>query len=285
MVATTALAAYPAEDARHGHRAALAALRDAVARNAYLWRHTGDPGAPVPGLTWTAAETAAHVVGDLRDHTEALIRAANGYRDGTETGEGSPAQRSALANAAHLTTVRHRDLRKLASMLEEQSGRYLAAVAGIDESAAGPTPNGLVLTPPTMTALLLGEQLVHGLDIARAAGRPWLISHGDALSVIPGVLAVAPHYVHPVRSADQRVSFELRIRGGGRYRLAVHDGAAEITAAGERADCVITADPVAFLQLGYGRIPQWVPIVRGKLVAGGKKPWLATKFATLLTRP
>ena len=48
---------------------------------------------------------------------------------------------------------------------------------------------------------------------------------------------------------------------------------------------MITADPVAFLLLGYGRISQWSPILRGKLRAGGRKPWLAMKFATLLASP
>src|SRR5271165_2572012 len=95
----------------------------------------------------------------------------------------------------------------------------------------------------------------HGLDIARAAHRTWSISREDALLIIPGVFSMAPHYVHPSRGAGLRASFELRMRGGGRYRLAVHRGTAHISAAGDKADCVITADPVAFLLLGYGRIP------------------------------
>ena len=108
---------------------------------------------------------------------------------------------------------------------------------------------------------------------------------GDALLVIPGVLTVAPQYLRPSRAAGMRVSFELRMRGGSSYRMAVEDGAAVVTAAGERADCTITADPVAFLLLGYGRIPQWSPVIRGQLRPGGRKPWLAMKFGTLLSSP
>jgi hypothetical protein len=37
--------------------------------------------------------------------------------------------------------------------------------------------------------------------------------------------------------------------------MVIADGTATVAAAGERADCVITADPVAFLLLGYGRSP------------------------------
>lgn len=59
----------------------------------------------------------------------------------------------------------------------------------------------------------------------------------------------------------------------------------KFTAAGEKADCVITADPVAFLQLAYGRIPPWRPVIGGKMFASGRKPWLAVKFGTLLSSP
>ena len=107
----------------------------------------------------------------------------------------------------------------------------------------------------------------------------------DALLVIPGVLSVAPQYLRPQRAASVHVSFELRMRGGASYRMAVDDGTAVVGAAGEKADCVITADPVAFLLLGYGRISQLSPVLRGQLRPGGRKPWLAMKFGTLLSSP
>ncbi len=283
MTAAPTRPADPVDDARRAHAAALAALRAAVSRSADLWRRTPDPRARVPGLTWTAAETAAHVVGDLRDNTEAL--AGNTGTDDVATQGGSPSRRSAVVNAQHLAAVQERDMRRLADMLEGQAEKYIAAAAGSDENADILTANGLVMSPPIMTSLLLGEQLLHGLDIARAAREAWVIDRSDALLVIPGVLAVAPGYLRSSVSDNLNVSYELRIRGGGRYRMAVCNGAAEITAAGKKADCVITADPVAFLQLGYGRIPQWRPIVGGKMFASGRKPWLAVKFATLLSSP
>jgi hypothetical protein len=242
----------------------------------------------VPGLTWTAGETAAHVVGDLRDYTSAVTRYAHGYMTHADRNSGSPSALSAIVNARHLTVVPERNLPRLADMVEAEVERYLAvaaATADQSEGAAIQTPNGLVLTVPTMTTLLLGEQLIHGLDIARAAQIAWPISRTDALFVIPGVLSVAPQYLHPRRSANLSVSYELRMRGGSRYRMVIRYGAAVVTAPGAKADCTITADPVAFLLLGYGRAPQWPQIVRGKLRAGGRKPWLATRFGGLLTSP
>src|SRR5215217_6714082 len=275
----------PAEDPRREYGPTLNALRDAVVRTADLWRNIDRPDALAPGLIWTAAETAAHVVGDLRDYTQALTRHANGYMTHANRPMESPSRLSAKVNARHLEEIPERNLHRLADMLEQAFATYQEAAASADTCAKIPTPNGLVIDPSTMAALLLGEQLVHGLDVSRAAGRPWTVAPADALLVIPGVLSIAPQYLRPKRAAGVQVSFELRMRGGASYRLAVDDGAAVVSTAGERADCVISADPVAFLLLGYGRIPQWSPVLRGQLRPGGRKPWLAMKFGTLLQRP
>jgi hypothetical protein len=275
----------PAEDTRHAYGPTLNALRDAVARSAELWRHIDKPDAPAPGLAWTAAETAAHVVGDLRDYTQALTRHANGYMTHANRPTESPSRLSAKVNARHLEEVPERNLHRLADMLEYAADAYLNVAVNVDPSVDIATPNGLVIAPCTIAALLLGEQLIHGLDIARTANIPWPIPAADALMVIPGVLTVAPQYLHPRRAAGVHVSFELRMRGGASYRMAVDNGTAVVTAPGQRADCTITADPVAFLLLGYGRISQLSPVLRGQLRAGGRKPWLAMKFGRLISSP
>jgi hypothetical protein len=40
-------------------------------------------------------------------------------------------------------------------------------------------------------------------------------------------------------------------------------------------DCRISADPVSLLEVLYGRESQWPAVLRGRLVAFGRKPWLA----------
>lgn len=275
----------PAEDTRRAYRPTLNTLRVAVARSADLWRNIDKPDAPAPGLQWTAAETAAHVVGDLRDYTQALTRHTGGYMTHANRPTESPSRLSAKVNARHLEEIRERNLSRLADMLGVAADAYLNAAANADLSAEIATPNGLVIGPPTMAALLLGEQLIHGLDISRTAKIRWPIAADDAFLVIPGVLTVAPQYLRPQRAAGVRISFELRMRGGASYRLAVDDGTAVVTAPGEKADCHIIADPVAFLLLGYGRIGQLSPVLRGQLRPGGRKPWLAMRFGTLLDSP
>lgn len=277
----------PVDDVRRADAQARSALADAVARSAQLWRSITDSSAPVPGLSWTAGQTAAHVVGDMREYTDVLIRHVNGETAAIDIPAGSPAQARNSANDRHLVDVPERDLRRLADLLEETAAKYLAAAAAIDpsERAELPTADGLVLEPAVMTCLLLGEQLAHGLDIARSAHRPWNIEADDTLLVIPAVLSLVPKYLRRSRTANANISFELRLRGARRYRLAIVNGTGVVTAAGEKADCVITADPVSFLLLGLGRVPQLPQLLRGKLRAGGRKPWLAAKFGTLLESP
>lgn len=287
MTTVPVLPAGPVDEVRRADARTRAALYHAVERTARLWRSVDDPAAPVPGLAWTAGEVAAHVVGDMGEYAAALTAHVAGSASVTELPDGSPARLRTAVNAGHLDEVRERDPRRLADMLEETAAKYLAVAAGLDpsEHSAILTADSLVLEPAVMTCLLLGEQLVHGLDIARAAGRRWVISREDALLVIPAVLALTPKYLRPSRTQNLRASFELRMSGGGRYRIAIDNGAGTVTTAGEKADCVITADPVTFLLLGFDRVPQWPQILRGRLRAGGRKPWLAAKFATLLASP
>jgi len=287
MKTMPAASAGPVDDVRRADAQARAALADAVARSAQLWRSIGQSTAPVPGLAWTAGQTAAHVVGDMRQYTEALTRHMNGDQAAINIPDGSPAWARTEVNDQHLIDVSERDLRRLADMLEETAASYLAVASAVDtsEPAAILTADGLVLEPAVMTCLLLGEQLVHGLDIARGAHRSWSISDDDALLVIPAVLALAPKYLMRSRTKNLNISFELRMRGARRYRMAITNGTGAVTVAGEKADCVIAADPVTFLLIGFGRVPQLPQILRGKLRAGGRKPWLAAKFGTLLASP
>ena len=132
----------PAEDTRQAYGPTLNALRDAVARSADLWRRIDNPGAPAPGLIWTAAETAAHVVGDLRDYTQALTRHANGYMTHANRPTESPSRLSAKVNARHLEEVPERNLHRLADMLESSADAYLNAAATADPSVEIATPTG-----------------------------------------------------------------------------------------------------------------------------------------------
>ena len=260
---------------------ALAALATAAGRTAQLLRRIPDPGARVPGLTWTVAEVAAHLVADLRVYTDLVA----GRAGGQPLGSGTAAELNAAENRRQLAAFPERDLGRLAAELTDTVPAYLAAAAAAPRAERVSTPIGIGMTPATVTAILLGEQLVHGLDLARGAGLSWPIGAADARLVIPGLMALLPSYLDRDRARGLHIRYELRLGGALRYHLAVVDGTGTVSAATGRADCVITADPVAFLLVGYGRTGQWGPILRGKLRAGGRKPWLGFRFAALTVNP
>jgi uncharacterized protein (TIGR03083 family) len=261
-----------------------AALTAAAARNAEQLRRVTDPAAPVPGLDWTVAELAAHLVADLREYTDVIA------------GHGpEPAMAPEWATtAADLTTADNRrqlaghperDPNRLAAELAEAMPAFLAAAAAAPAGEPVSTPFAMAVRPATITAIVLGEQLVHGLDLARAAGRPWPITAGDARLVLPGLMDVLPDYIDRQRARGLRVTYELRFGGDLRYQLTIADGTGTVGAPSGRPDCVITADPVAFLLVGYGRIGQLGPTLRGKIRAGGRKPWLGLRFGRLTVNP
>jgi uncharacterized protein (TIGR03083 family) len=262
------------------------ALQTAAARTAELLRAVTTPDAAVPGMTWTVAETAAHLIGELRDYTAFLTGERPAHESVAVTRNGrTPSEQGAISNAAQLAGFAERDLAKLADLLVPATQDFAAAAAGRPAGSRVLTGNGLNMSVPTMTAALLSEQVVHGLDIARAVNRPWPISRADALVIVDGVMDMVPDYVDRQRAAGLHRSFELRLRGGPRYRLVVDDGTASLTEPGGPVDCWISADPVAFVLVGYGRTGQWGRILRGKMLAGGRKPWLGFGFGNLLTGP
>ena len=77
------------------------------------------------------------------------------------------------------------------------------------------------------------------------------------------------------------------MRGDGpRYVIKVADGTAEVRAAGGPVDCVISGDPVTFLLVGYGRMPLGPrALMRGGMLARGRRPWLGLRFKNLFFNP
>lgn len=140
----------------------------------------------------------------------------------------------------------------------------------------------------SVTATLLGEVLIHGYDIAQASRQPWLIPPTHAGLVFSGALPMLPYFVNHAAAAGVRASFDLRLRDkdSPRVRLAFDDGTLDVASGpAEPVDCHLSADPTAFLLVMYGRQGPLRPALTGKVVAWGRKPWLAFRMPSLLQRP
>jgi MDMPI C-terminal domain len=267
-------------DTATGPKTTAQALLDAAARTASLLTAVTDPARVASPTTWTIAETAAHIVAELGTHADL---AENGRLP--QLGDVSAAQRGRRANAEQLGGFAERDLATLAAQVVPAAAHAVDVIGSLPADRRIASSNALMWTPEQTLALLLGEQLLHGHDIAKAAGLPWQISRSDALLVAAGAILVLPDYLRPAGKPGRAMSFELRLRGGARYRLEVAGDTATVGPAGQPADCVITADPAAFVLVGYGRVSPLTAALTGRIITSGRKPWLGLAFGRLFESP
>lgn len=270
----------------HGEvRAALAA---AAGRTASLLRTAGDGTRGASGLAWTVGEVGAHMAVTLLAYTAAVDGRPEVVEPHIPDTERFSDRLSAVTSSS-LAVEPERDPAVLADLVVERMNGFLAATAGRPGHERVSTDwyrRGASLSLATATGLLLGEQVVHGYDIARSLGRPWPIDPVDARLVIAAIAAMMPLAVDPDRTAGVEASFGLHVRGGPRFGVHVERGTAAVGQVGARPiDCHISADPVAFLLVAYGRVGQWGPIARGRLLSWGRKPWLALRFKGMFFNP
>lgn len=236
-----------------------------------------DTSVPVPGLDWTAGETGAHLV----TLTSWFVDYVTGRKKPPVTTAELPA-----FNAERIANFTERDGVRLAGHLHDTVQDFLATTSEYRGEDPFPWYDDQTVDVAAGTCILLGELVVHGRDLASAVGRPWSINPDDARLILAGMLSVVPLYVDHEQARGVRVTYQIRVKGSPPVYLRFTDGELDVTSAQVRpVDCRITADPVEYLLVSYGRIGQISPILRGKLIAWGRKPWLGSKLGTLMHKP
>ncbi len=261
------------------------ALRDEVGRVTTLLRSLRDPGTAAVVGQWNVAEVALHLSqvwlgipglprGDLSAVDELIPdrAAAAGdslVRDIAELGE---------VTTRLVRADPERDLGALADRIEAHAKEYFADCARQSPDELRPWLIASVTLPlAVFTCHLLNETIVHGYDIARAAGQPWRINPAHAIMLmdrffIPVIHGAPPRaLVNPLTAAGVRASFDVRIRGGDRFYFVFDHGTLRVeTPSARRVDCHLSADPVAFLLVFWHRKSQWTAIAKGQLMAWGR---------------
>jgi uncharacterized protein (TIGR03083 family) len=256
---------------------ALPAIDRLADRFAALATSAPDPAAPIPDSQWTVRDATAHVI--------TVIRRLMDGPEGRGTFVPDPRDLAAL-NDTQIKALGGLDMAELAARLR----RDLAALAA-QVRAYGTAPpsfsfhGGEPVAADLALGVLVGELVVHGWDIARAVARPWPIEPGDVELTLDGVEPILPGWVDRDRAGSLTATFELRLRGGSTRRWSFRDGRLATTATGGRPDVTISADPVALLLVFYRRQSQWSHILRGRMLAWGRRPWLAFTLANRFHTP
>ncbi len=266
-----------------------AALAAAAQRTAELLRSAGGAGTRVRGSEWNVGEVAAHLVVVLRGFTYAARGQLDLVTPHIPSGAANFRERLTAVTSSTLALVPDRRPPALAASMDDAVDDFLATTASRSGDEGIPTPwygSDASLPVSVATSLLLGEQLVHGYDVAKTIGRPWPIGADEALLLIPVLQTMMPLAVRPEAARRAPTLYEIGIRGGPSFLVNVGHGVVAVDRLdSRRPDCKITADPVAFVLLAYGRVNQWRLAATGKLVGSGRKPWLAARMKNLFFDP
>jgi hypothetical protein len=273
----------PLSEATDGQRA-YAALSGVVPRLSSLIRSIKRPATPALG-EWNVGDVAVH----LAHVWETLPVLASGERE-------SPLQHvdelSGLTTAMVASETRP-DLAGVADRIDAAAAAFLTAAQARASGTTTPwLVEGIQASTPTFACHLLNESLIYGYDIAHAERTPWAISSAHAALALTGFIFLmvsrldARAMVNQEKAAGVRASYEIHIRRFARVFLSFDDGALRVEpVALRRVDCHVSADPAALFLVMWGRVNQWSEVLRGRLFAWGRKPWLGPRLRTMIRNP
>lgn len=249
-----------------------------------------DMNRPVPGLDWTVGQVAAHMLVAIRGNTASMggnteqlsqfVPDVGGYAD-----------RMAAMTSRTLAAEPVRDPATAAAALREAVTAFVNQAEQQAPDDAVPTPwygAGASLPVAMDSRLMIGELLIHGLDVSRGLRKPWPFSRDEALLVIPAIYTMMPRLFKADVGRDVNATFKVRMRGGDITCLRFQNGSVDSVPWGPlngRADCAISADPVAFMLVAYGRKGLWPLIAQGRMLSYGRKPWLALNLPSWFVSP
>jgi uncharacterized protein (TIGR03083 family) len=258
---------------------ARAALKKSSARTAGLIESLPDTGAAIPGSKWTVREAGVHLV------NVGLCYA--GMAHGEPLGYGSlTPEECARMNEQRIADIPESDPFKLAALIEQGTERLLDASARCHDEDEVLWHCQTRIPVAHLLAIATAEHLVHGYDIAVAAQQPWPITAADAGLALFGYGVAYGLCLNPVTTAGHTAGYGIEFRTGERFTIRFVDGEYRLEPPDSGpVDCTLTADPVAFLLVGSGRVSQWQAIALGAMEVGGDRPDLALEFGNCFLFP
>ena len=261
------------------------ALEAVAGRIADLLASLPDARAPISNSEWTVREAAAH----LANYSAIYSEIANGVPSPVQAPAGNGALfRDALRvnSAQRLADVPETDPARLARLVLDAAGRLVDTTSGRPDDQPVSFHSGFPLTVAGLVCTSLSEHLVHGYDMAIAVGAPFPIDPTHAALGLYGVAPLFALCVDPQTTNGVTVAYEIDLRGRGRSVIRFVDGEFRLEAADTGpVDCVITADPSAYLLVGAGRLSRWSAIALGLLSSSGRRPELALRLSDMFIYP
>jgi hypothetical protein len=228
---------------------------------------------PVRSSEWSTVEVAAHVLSVFRGYTRAAAGIAPLW----------PSLDGVAGNQRLLDETPERDPDQLADAIDVAGGEMRAAMR--DSDAPFAAFGDVAVSGETVLGFNTTDVLLHGFDLARTLGTSWPIEQRDAALGFECLAEVLPPFVKP-ESVGFTATYGLHLRPSWDWSLAFDRGTLRAEPRRpERADCRISATPAGWMLAGYGRISPLRAALTGQVVAYGRKPWLAPRFAQQFNPP
>jgi len=252
-------------------------LRALTPRTVALFACIANPGVPMSGSEWTVGEAAAHLVFGAKDYSEHARGVEQCYSI-------DPADRAGSLRRS-LAKMAERDSHQLGVELQLGIGAFLDATGGRTAEDLLPW-HQQSLSCGTMTCLLIGEQLLHGYDMAQTLGAEWIIEAESARLAVQAVLPLLPILVDSEAAKGVDATYELAVHGGPCVIARFRDGTGSIDPSENGPiDCQLSGDPVAWLLALYGRVG-WEELLRtGQVTVTDGDADLGAGFKRLLRNP
>jgi uncharacterized protein (TIGR03083 family) len=174
---------------------------------------------PVPGTTWSVGKLGAH-----------LVSVPRRYRRMIEDEVPFPEKLSAM-NEAEIDAVGVTDPPELADLLESEIARLLVLL-GNNGNRAVPF-FGMQHTVAGVGGVMLGELLLHGVDLARSLQRPWRLQRQQAVAITRGLLPSLPYAAlnrHHAGTRAGSVRSELSKAAASLAKISTEEGGATAAA-------------------------------------------------------
>jgi uncharacterized protein (TIGR03083 family) len=262
----------------------LGAVRDAIVvmaeRYARLVENVEDSSIPIPGSEWTIREAAVHTAGGGHRYSALARGDASPIPSLADKEYLDARMRSILADNPET------DPKRLADQIRDGYKTFLDTTRTIPADQPIAYHAGLRPNVAQLAAALLGEPVLHGYDIATAAGVAWPIDPAHAALVLRGYRAFYPAALfQPEAAAGLEATYRIDITAVEPFFVRVVDGAFEELRSTHLVDCAISADPVTALLVITKRISQWPAIALGALGFGGDRPEVGPRFFDLFLFP
>jgi uncharacterized protein (TIGR03083 family) len=262
------------------------ALAEAVAAVADLVAAIPDPSRPA-FADWTVGDVAAHLsqawmfIPRLADRD--LAGGIASLPPTLEVGQGLPsgaAFASLPALAPAVVALVAADPERDPAVLADRIRAGAKDLAGLDVTDIAPRPwmiDGLAGPPTHFAAHLLNETVVHGSDVARAAGLDWPVPDHLAALVLRAFL-LPMLCITNAAPFPAPWSVELRLAGQEVRRLdAGPTGLRYGPAGGPTPDARLWIRPSAMLLLAWRRRSLASVVLARQALVWGRRPWVATR--------